>query len=67
MKPAYVDYVCPFHMYLHNLGSYLSYMYNHYLKDSLFSFSWQEAEKALNAKIAEPLFHRVRDVAPNKV
>ncbi|EHA8590381.1 putative tRNA (guanine(37)-N1)-methyltransferase 2 [Cocos nucifera] len=25
-----------------------------------------EAEKALNAKIAEPLFHRVRDVAPNK-
>lgn len=25
-----------------------------------------EAENKLNAKIAEPIFHRVRDVAPNK-
>lgn len=27
----------------------------------------QEAQNKLNAKIAEPIFHRVRDVAPNKV
>lgn len=27
----------------------------------------QEAESALNAHIQEPIFHRVRDVAPNKV
>uniref|UniRef100_A0A453P1L1 SAM-dependent methyltransferase TRM5/TYW2-type domain-containing protein n=1 Tax=Aegilops tauschii subsp. strangulata TaxID=200361 RepID=A0A453P1L1_AEGTS len=25
-----------------------------------------EAQNKLNAKIAEPIFHRVRDVAPNK-
>lgn len=27
----------------------------------------QEAEVALNARIKDPIFHRVRDVAPNKV
>lgn len=27
----------------------------------------QEAESALNAGIKDPIFHRVRDVAPNKV
>ena len=27
----------------------------------------QEAESAINAKIQDPIFHRVRDVAPNKV
>jgi len=27
----------------------------------------QEAESALNASIQDPIFHRVRDVAPNKV
>lgn len=30
-------------------------------------FPFQEAQNKLNAKIAEPIFHRVRDVAPNKV
>jgi hypothetical protein len=27
----------------------------------------QEAQNKLSATIAEPIFHRVRDVAPNKV
>lgn len=27
----------------------------------------QEAEVTMNAKIHDPIFHRVRDVAPNKV
>jgi hypothetical protein len=30
------------------------------------NFTWV-AEKALNAKIEEPIFHRIRDVVPNKV
>lgn len=35
--------------------------------DPFFNFSLQEAESALNANIQDPIFHRVRDVAPNKV
>ena len=33
----------------------------------IYSTFLQEAESALNAHIQEPIFHRVRDVAPNKV
>lgn len=33
----------------------------------LFQTILQEAESALNARIQDPIFHRVRDVAPNKV
>ena len=33
----------------------------------LLNCSSQVAESALNAKIQDPIFHRVRDVAPNKV
>ena len=32
-----------------------------------FTTMLQEAESALNASIQDPIFHRVRDVAPNKV
>ncbi|KAM0857612.1 hypothetical protein ACQ4PT_048378 [Festuca glaucescens] len=35
-------------------------------KDVIAKVIYDEAQNKLNAKIAEPIFHRVRDVAPNK-
>lgn len=35
--------------------------------DSLLNFILQVAESALNTRIQDSTFHRVRDVAPNKV
>uniref|UniRef100_A0A0E0CN34 tRNA (guanine(37)-N1)-methyltransferase n=1 Tax=Oryza meridionalis TaxID=40149 RepID=A0A0E0CN34_9ORYZ len=39
---------------------------DHYLGSTVIVSSVQEAQNKLNAKISERIFHRVRDVAPNK-
>ena len=49
------------------LGISLDFLTLLYFDLKAFPTILQEAESALNASIQDPIFHRVRDVAPNKV